>query len=248
MNSEALQQQQARRVLAMLDASRHSLAALRAAVELAHAHRAELVALYVEDENLLRSADFPFAREVGARTGLARPLTVTGMQATLSRQLQQVNRALESAAGGGSLRYSLQVRRGGVVAATLAQVGPADMLVLGKAGLSAYCGGVRLGSTCRALLQQAPCTVLVYDERAPLRPGPLRVLSQPVPSELLQLPLCTAVEALQARSARALEQQLQRASSGALLLHRAEFKVLADEDAQLLARIPVPVIVLPDPA
>ena len=247
MNSEALQRQQARRVLAMLDASRHSLAALQAAVELAHAHQAELVALYVEDENLLRSADFPFAREVGARTGLARPLTASAMEATLARQLRQVSRALESAATGRSIRYSLQVSRGSVVAATLAQVGPADMLVLGKAGLSAYCGGVRLGSTCRALLLQAPCMVLVYDEKAPLRPGPLRVLSQPVPPELLQLPLCNAVEPLQARSAQELERQLQRAGSGALLLHRAEFIALADEDAQLLAKIPVPVIVLPDP-
>ena len=64
MNSEAVQRQQARRVLTMLDASRHSRMALQAAVELAREHRAELVALYVEDENLLRSADFPFACEV----------------------------------------------------------------------------------------------------------------------------------------------------------------------------------------
>ncbi len=49
MNSEAVQRQQARRVLAMLDASRHSRMALQAAVELAREHRAELVALYVEE-------------------------------------------------------------------------------------------------------------------------------------------------------------------------------------------------------
>jgi nucleotide-binding universal stress UspA family protein len=247
MNSDAVQRQQARRVLTMLDASRHSRTALQAAVELAREHRAELVALYVEDENLLRSADFPFACEVGARSGLARPLTVAAMQATLSRQLQAVSQALESAVAGDGVSYSLQVTRGGVVAATLARVTANDILLLGKAGFSAHGGGARLGSTCRALLLQAPCTVLVYAEDVPLRPGPLRVLSPPVPEALLQLPLCNAVETVQARSAGHLEHQLQRVRNGALLLRRAELRALASEDPQLLAKIPVPVIVLPDP-
>ena len=58
---------EAARVLALLDASRHSLAALTAAVNLASLRHAELVALYVEDMDLLRCAAFPFSCEIGAQ-------------------------------------------------------------------------------------------------------------------------------------------------------------------------------------
>ena len=235
------------RVLALLDASRHSLAALQAAVELAAQRRAELVALYIEDQDLLHSAEFPFALEVGARSGLARPLSPTQMQATMARQLQRARGALEAAVAGRNLAHSLQVSRGRVVAAALAVAGPDDLLVLGKAGLSAHCGGVRLGSNCRALILQAPCAVLLHDERHPPRTGPLRVLSEPVPEALLDLPLCDRVERLHLQDAPGLERFLATARSGALLLQRAELQRLTGEDPELLARIPVPVIVLPDP-
>jgi hypothetical protein len=132
------------------------------------------------------------------------------------------------------------------VSAALALAGPDDLLVLGKAGLSAHCGGVRLGSTCRALILQAPCTVLIHDERHPPQTGPLRVLSEPVPEQLLALPLCDRIERLYLNDARSLERKLATARSGALLLRRAELQQLAGEDPDLLARIPVPVIVLPD--
>ena len=235
------------RVLALLDASRHSLAALQAAVELAAQRRAELVALYVEDQDLVHSAQFPFSREVGARSGLARPLSPAQMEATLARQLQRATLALEAAVAGRDLAHSLQVSRGRVVNAALALAGPGDLLVLGKAGLSAHCGGTRLGSNCRALILQAPCTVLIHDERHPPCKGPLRVLSEPVPEELLALPLCDRVERLHLHDALSLERNLALARSGALLLHRAELRQLAGEDPDLLARIPVPVIVVPDP-
>lgn len=235
------------RVLALLDASRHSLAALQAAVELAARRRAELVALYVEDQDLLHSAEFPFAVEVGARSGLARPLSPAQMEATVARQLQRARGALEAAVAGRNLAHSLQVSRGRVVAAALAIAGPHDMLVLGKAGLSAHCGGARLGSNCRALILQAPCAVLLHDERQTPRTGPLRVLSEPVPEELLDWPLCDRVERLHLQDAPGLERFLANARSGALLLRRAELQQLTSEDPELLARIPVPVIVLPDP-
>src|SRR5690554_7686079 len=64
----------AMRVLALLDDSRQSQAALAAAVALADEASAELVALFIEDLDLLRCAAFPFSCEVGASTGLTRPL------------------------------------------------------------------------------------------------------------------------------------------------------------------------------
>jgi nucleotide-binding universal stress UspA family protein len=235
------------RVLALLDASRHSLAALQAAVELAAQRRVELLALYVEDQDLLHSAEFPFALEIGARSGLARPLTPPQMQAAIAWQLQRARGALEAAVAGRNLRHSLQVSSGRVVAAALAVAGPDDLLVLGKAGLSAHCGGARLGSNCRALILRAPCAVLLQDERYPPRTGPLRVLSEPVPEALLALPLCDRIERLPSRNAGRLERLLAPARGGALLLHRSELQQLTGEDPELLARIPLPVIVVPDP-
>ncbi len=235
------------RVLALLDASRQSMAALQAAAELASARRAELVALYVEDQDLLHSADFPFAREVGGHSGLARPLSLAQMQATLAGQLQRASRALEMAVAGRDLAHSLQVSRGRVVNSALALAGQGDLLVLGKAGLSAHYSGVRLGSNCRALILQAPCTVLILDEHHPPRRGPLRVLSEPAPEEVLALPLCDRVERLQLHDALSLERHLAGARSGALLLRQGELRELAADDPDLLARVPVPVIVVPDP-
>ena len=55
-----------RRILVALDASEASRAAIRSAVDLAARFRAELVGLFVEDVNLLRSAQLPFVRKVGA--------------------------------------------------------------------------------------------------------------------------------------------------------------------------------------
>src|SRR5690554_3194211 len=88
------------RVLVLLDASRHSLAALAAAVELACRQRAELVALYVEDTDLLHCGAFPFACEIGAQSGLSRPLTSTSLEANIDQQRQRVQQTLRAAVAG----------------------------------------------------------------------------------------------------------------------------------------------------
>ena len=238
------------RVLALLDASRHSLAALAAAVELAMTRDAELVALYVEDQELLGSAGFPFAREIGAASGRVRRLSRTDLEAGMVRQARRVTEALETAVAGRELRHELRIRRGLVVSEALSLAGPGDLLVLGKAGLSGH-WGVRLGSTSRALILEAPCTVIIWDERLSLARGPLRTLDgpgtegerPPVPEALARL--FDGREVLQASDARQLEQQLARVDNGALLLHRSQLAHLAEQDADLLARLAIPVIVVP---
>ncbi|WP_162300063.1 universal stress protein [Kineobactrum sediminis] len=241
-------QRSARRVLALLDASRHSLAALRAAVELATLRQEELVALFVEDMDLLHSAGFPFALEVGGHSGLTRPLSPEQVESSLGRQRERVTHALAEAVKGRQIHHSLRVSRGRIVTEALSLAAPGDLVVLGKASSAGHYGGVRLGSTCRALILQAPCMVLIWDERRPLNHGPLRVLSDHVPEGLLGLPLCDRVEQLPAQNAASLERTLADARSGALLLHRAELDRLCGQDPDLLARIPVPIIVVPDPS
>ncbi|MGB7837261.1 MAG: universal stress protein, partial [Terrimicrobiaceae bacterium] len=59
-----------RRILVALDASAHSRAALEAACELALGLDAELSGLFVEDINLLRLAQLPFASEISYPSAL----------------------------------------------------------------------------------------------------------------------------------------------------------------------------------
>src|SRR5690554_5302544 len=59
------------RVLILLDGSRLSLAALEAAAEIASARNAEVLGIFVEEVNLLRTAGYGFAWEVGGSSGLA---------------------------------------------------------------------------------------------------------------------------------------------------------------------------------
>ncbi|MCG6657003.1 universal stress protein [Halomonas campisalis] len=240
---------EAARVLALLDASRHSLAALAAAVDLASSRHAELVALYVEDIDLLTCAAFPFSREIGAQSGLARPLSVDALEAGIARQLARIHQALEHAVAGRELRHRLEVRRGQVASEALANAGPGDVLVLGKAGATER-WGTRLGSTSRRLILEAPCTVLVWDDRHPYRRGPLRLIdggqaplsAEDVPDWLAAL--FDGLAPLPVHHAGELERMLDRADAGGLLLHRPELTRLLDEDPQLLARLPLPLVVV----
>ncbi|CAM3406728.1 universal stress protein [Halomonas lysinitropha] len=239
------------RVLALLDASRHSLAALAAAVDLATLRHAELVGLFVEDQDLLGSAGFPFSREIGAVSGQVRRLSRSNLEAGMARQAHRVTEALEAAVAGREVRHQMRVSRGRVVSEALSLAAPADLLVLGKAGLSGH-WGVRLGSTSRALILEAPCTVIIWDERQSLARGILRILDdtgtsgdelRPVAQALTRL--FAGRETLSANDARQLEQQLAHVDSGALLLHRPQLTRLVNQDTDLLARLPIPVIVVP---
>ncbi len=243
------------RVVALLDDSRQSQAALAAAVALADEVSAELVALFIEDLDLLHCAAFPFSREVGASTGLARPLQSAELEASLARQLQRITRSLDEAVAGRALRHRLQVSRGQVVSEALAEAAPGDVLVLGKAGLSSRWGwSSRLGSTSRRLVLEAPCTVIIWDERHPPVPGPLRYIRGEAPTlpwgETLaeasrNHPLFLGREELAPMAAPALERFLAHARSGALVIGRQTLTRLFTEDPEVLARIPVPVVVVP---
>ena len=74
------------RILVALDASPHSLNALRAAAELAAVTESELHGLYVEDLNLLRMCGLPFvARDrllFGGRAAAGQPRHRTGVSIT----------------------------------------------------------------------------------------------------------------------------------------------------------------------
>ncbi|OOC10349.1 MULTISPECIES: universal stress protein [Thioalkalivibrio] len=166
--TQPLPSAEAGRILVLLDASHASQAALEAAATLAATLQGELQAIFVEEADLLRSAAYPFTREIGSLSGQPRPLETGLLETRLRRRAAHLRRAAEQAAARARIHCSLEVRRGSVRREVLALTTPGDFLVLGKIGWSAATGS-RLGSTARSLVHEAPGRVHLTGTR-PTRP------------------------------------------------------------------------------
>ncbi len=145
------------RILVAVDASPHSLAALRAAVDLAERFDAELTGVFVEDINLLRLAELPFARQVRVYSSV-QPLDTQHLEQELRAQARRARQALAQSASRAHLRTSFLVRRGVVSAELLKAALEADLVILGKAGWSHR---RRMGSTTRILVAQSPSSTMI---------------------------------------------------------------------------------------
>lgn len=163
------------RVLILLDGSRLSLAALEAAAEIAAARNAEVLGIFVEEINLLRTAGYGFAQEVGSSSGVVRPLETAALEARLQALADQARRALQQTMARRGLAQTLKLCRGRVAEEVLNLMQPQDLVVLGRVGWSAI-PGARLGSTARVLLRQAPGEVLLWTESRPQRQSRVVVL------------------------------------------------------------------------
>jgi nucleotide-binding universal stress UspA family protein len=152
-------------VVVLVDTSRASRAALEEAAELAAHRGTELLGLFVEEEDLLRSAGLPFAGEIGPTSAALRPVDSRSMERRLRARAGELRRLLETLVRRHAIAGSLQVARGRVVAQALANAGPGDLVVVGKSGWSPLRTG-RLGSTARDLLGQASLTVMVMEHPA----------------------------------------------------------------------------------
>jgi nucleotide-binding universal stress UspA family protein len=148
-------------VLILLDGSRLSLAALEAAADIAHARKAEVLGVFVEEVNLLRSAGYGFTREVGRNSGVARPMDLAAIEARMRSLAEQARRSLERAMAQRGLAQALTLCRGRVADEVLNLARPGDLLVLGRVGWSGSPGS-RLGSTARVLVSQALGDVLLW--------------------------------------------------------------------------------------
>lgn len=146
------------RILVALDASPNSMAALEAAVALAAEHGATVVGVFVEDMNLVRLAQLPFAREVEQFTARMRDLGLEDLERQLQARAARAAQALAQAAGARGLAWDFRVTRGEISLELLAEGEQADFIVVGRSGWS---GRRRLGSTARVLLSEAPRHVLV---------------------------------------------------------------------------------------
>jgi hypothetical protein len=118
-----------RRIVVGLEAQPRSRAALRAAAEIAARTETELVALFVEDANLLEWAGLPFAREVGFPSAVSRALDAAAMERSLRALAREAERSLAAIAQGTSLRWSYRVARGAMMTELLAAAAESDLVV-----------------------------------------------------------------------------------------------------------------------
>jgi nucleotide-binding universal stress UspA family protein len=158
-----------RRILIALDASHHSLAALRAAARLASSLEAELHGLFVEDINLLRVAGLPMARELQFPFAAHAPMNPERMRRQLRAQASQARRALASVCGEEQIEWTFQVVRGGVSSKVLEEAAKADLLCLGRISRPVM-QRPGLGSTARAAAKSAQRSVLLISHGKEIRP------------------------------------------------------------------------------
>ncbi len=155
------------RIIVALDASPHSLAALRAAAQLAAATQAELYGLFIEDDRLLRLCSSPFSREVGRFTAGIRPLDSVAIEREMRVMAVGLRRTMARVAAEMQVHWSFQVRRGGIEHELLSEAASdALLLSLGRSGWLTVRG---LGSTANALIKQTMRPLLLLGDREELR-------------------------------------------------------------------------------
>ena len=158
-----------RRILAALDASPPSLAALEFAVTLAASVDAELEALFVEDTNLLRLGERPGARGVGSFSGSVRFLDPASVALHLRAGAGLAREAVAASAGQAGVRWSFRIARGRVTDVVAEASVTADVVSIGRVGWAPGLPG-RIGATTRALLRAPRSAALVLSRLRRGRP------------------------------------------------------------------------------
>ncbi len=153
-----------RRILVAVDASPRSLARIETAAELAANLQAELIGIFVEEANLLRMAELPFAREISMFSPIVRRIELERLQWELRAQADRMRRALASAADSRKVPWTFSQVRGSVAAEVLAAASKADLIIVGKMTW-APAGARRLGSEVQMILRQGRGLTLVIHER-----------------------------------------------------------------------------------
>ena len=151
-----------RAVLIAVDASPQSLAALETAATVASRLDAELRGMYVEDVDLLRIAELPFACAISS-VGKSNALTPDIMERQLRRQADKARNAVEAAGIRCNIAWSFSVARGSVHREIERAASTVDLVAVGRCGWSAATGH-RLGSVARSLVEAGETSLLMPGE------------------------------------------------------------------------------------
>lgn len=157
-----------RRILVAVDGSSHSYSALEAAAELAGSLDAEMLAVFVEDENLLRFSELTRSREVSLYSAERQRLDRRSVEQMFSQMAARARELLHRVSQDAGVRsVSFRTARGQVARRLLEEARDADLVTLGTRG---WTPGLRPGSTVRTFLEE-PDTPPVLVIREGLRLG-----------------------------------------------------------------------------
>ena len=148
------------RILIAIDASPHSLTALETAADLAERLQVELHGVYIEDVNLLRLAELPFAREYRYSRADSQKLDSTQMTEQLRLQAALARRHFDDLAEKRKLSHSFQVMRGVIADELQKAARESDVLVMGRISRSLL-QTTRLGSTAQTAVSHARQSLLL---------------------------------------------------------------------------------------
>jgi nucleotide-binding universal stress UspA family protein len=162
-------------IVVLLDTSPASEAALSAAARIARFRGRELVGLFIEERDLIRSAAYPFAREISFLSGTSRPFDSEMLRGRLDWQRRRIERRLAEEAARHNLSWRLLVESGSAVEVLAASGLNAELLLLGKAGWSRGRGG-RLGSTATALIGSWSAPLVLWEGTPPPGGGAVSAL------------------------------------------------------------------------
>lgn len=170
------------RIWVALDALERSEAPLGAAVGLARILQAELAALFVENVDLFRMADFPqaFETRLFGQHDPAGQQGLEGLEAALRAQASALQRQLVRTAGASGLRWSFRIARGRVLQQALEVAGAGDCVVLPSAAIATSLAITRTGSPTRAgAATRAEAVLPQRGAIASARPAGLRLAGSP---------------------------------------------------------------------
>ncbi len=122
-----------RRVLVALDPARSSAALLETAVEFARRVEAEIEGLFIEDIDLMRLAELPFAHALSLPSGLPQPLETAAVEREMRALAGAARRSLEIQARKMNVSCSFRVVRGRLES-ELRAAGTADLVILERGG------------------------------------------------------------------------------------------------------------------
>lgn len=124
----------ARRVVVALDASAPGKAALEAAAELAARLDAELVAVFVEDIDLLHFAGLPFAHEIGFPSAIRRSIDAPAMERRMRLLADEARRSVALIAERTPFKWTFEVTRGSLPEQLLESAAEAELIIAALAG------------------------------------------------------------------------------------------------------------------
>lgn len=160
-----------RRVLIALDSAASGGAALETAAVVAAAHACELSGLFIEDENLLRLAGLPFAREIQLARPASRALVPGQLLQDLRAQASLARAAMARQAAQHRIAWSFEVTQGRSEDAVLLAAARGDIIALSR-GFGAL-GRGRISQRLRLIAARAPGPILLMSESLRRQRGPV---------------------------------------------------------------------------